>query len=386
MLRITNILLLFCLLASLFSACQSAAPPPAPTAEPATATPLPPTATPPPPTATAEPTPVAAAPAADPQMTVLADQITSAALAGNLFGDPTTRPFYVLLPPGYASSDQRYPVVYVLHGWFDSEASMVGKFKTVAEQLLREGAIQEMIFVFPNADNLLHGSMYQSSPTIGDYETYLTQELVGLVDSKYRTLAQRESRGVTGCSMGGDGAIHLALKYPQVYSVAAPVSATYDETQDPVFAQAAEYFRREPANLDDLGQMNLVVQVSAAMAAAAAASPDQPPFYFDMPLTLVDGKGQVVPAVLDKIADADPTRDLAHYVAQPERLRAILIYHGAWDPVVPVELAQAFSARLTEQGIEHEYGEARALHCDEAPAGLYTPVIQFMADNLGFAE
>ena len=376
------------LLTLLLSACQSVtAPPPTIVAEPPTAAVAPPTATELPPTATVAPTPVADAPTAPPPdakpvMTVNADQITSQALAGNLFGDPATRPFYVLLPPSYDTGDKRYPVVYVLHPYWGSELEMVGQFKTAMEKLLRDGAVQEMIFVFPNGDNRLHGSMYLSSPTIGDYETYLTQELVDLVDSKYRALPQRESRGVTGCSMGGDGAIHLALKYPQVYSAVAPVAATYDAAQDPALAQAAEFFQGEPADLDAAARLDWPIQSWMALAAAAASNLDKPPFFLDMPFTLVDGQGQVVQEVVDRIVSADATHDLERYINQPERLRAIMLYHGAWDTFVPEELAQAFSARLTEQGIEHAYVEVNALHCSQWAPDLYTPVVQFMSDNL----
>ena len=85
-----------------------------------------------------------------------------------------------------------------------------------------------MILIFPDANNQLKGSIYLSSPTIGDYETYIAQEVVDLVDATYRTIPDRNSRGITGCSMGGDGSIYLALKYPGVFSVAAPASATYE--------------------------------------------------------------------------------------------------------------------------------------------------------------
>jgi enterochelin esterase-like enzyme len=221
MLRVGYVIAILALLALILSACQPVpAPLPAATAAPPTAT------APPPPPATTAPTPVAAAPTprptvAAPQMAVKTDQITSAALAGNLFGDPATRPFYVLLPPSYDASETRYPVVYVLHWFTGDESTLVWKFKAEMDKLLAAGEVEEMILVFPNANNRLLGSMYLSSPTIGDYETYIAQELVGYVDANYRTLAQPASRGITGCSMGGDGAIHLALKYPAVFSVAA---------------------------------------------------------------------------------------------------------------------------------------------------------------------
>ncbi|MBK6433221.1 hypothetical protein [Candidatus Amarolinea dominans] len=87
-------------------------------------------------------------------------EITSQALAGNLLGDPTTREFYVLLPSSYATSDKRYPVVYVLH-WYTGHANtLLGVFKSAYQIALSAGGLQEMIFVFPDANNRLGGSMY----------------------------------------------------------------------------------------------------------------------------------------------------------------------------------------------------------------------------------
>ena len=152
-----------------------------------------------------------------------------------------------------------------------------------------------MILVFPNASNKLGGSMYLSSPTIGDYETYLTRELVDFVDANYRTLAQRESRGITGCSMGADGAMHLALKYPDVYSVAAPYSGTYDWAKDPALTIGAQRFQGEPTDLSTFWELPVETKWEITMAAAVAPNPDKPPYFLDMPYVLVDGKGELVP-------------------------------------------------------------------------------------------
>ena len=61
-------------------------------------------------------------------------EITSQALANNLLGDPTTRKYYIYLPPGYDASDKRYPVVYVLHGIFQA-AETYGRQVVIAEEL-----------------------------------------------------------------------------------------------------------------------------------------------------------------------------------------------------------------------------------------------------------
>ena len=146
--------------------------------------------------------------------TVEKGQITSTALAGNLLGDPTTRDFYVYLPQGYDSSTKRYPVVYVLHWYTGDETQALRSVSSAMDWLIDKGEVRDMIFVFPDASNKLGGSLYMSSPTIGDYETYIAKELVAKVDSTYRTLPSRASRGIMGCSMGGHGSLPLGIEVP----------------------------------------------------------------------------------------------------------------------------------------------------------------------------
>src|SRR5699024_4087123 len=88
----------------------------------------------------------------------------------------------------------------------------------VIEQSLEEGLSEEMIIVMPNAYNSFKGSMYASSATIGDWETFIAKELVAYIDSNYRTLPYVKSRGLAGHSMGGYGTIRLGMKYPEVFS------------------------------------------------------------------------------------------------------------------------------------------------------------------------
>lgn len=306
------------------------------------------------------------------------DEITSQALAGNLLGDPATRNFLVLLPPSYSTTQKRYPVVYVLHWYTGGYTSMSTAIQMPYRTGLRNGSVQEMIFVFPDASNKLGGSQCLSSQTIGDYEAYITQELVDYVDANYRTIKDRNSRGITGCSMGGDGSMHLALKYPGLFSVAAPASGTYDWARDPLWEQGVQSFKKVPEDSADLALAPWEFKALLSEAAGAAPNPKMPPFYLDMPLTMLDGKVQIVSEVFDKIAAVDPVHDVDRYLAQPERLSEILIYHGENDPLVPVELARDFDKFLSDRAIDHEYLEVNAGHCDFD----YEPVVKFMSDHL----
>ncbi|MCB9120277.1 MAG: alpha/beta hydrolase-fold protein [Caldilinea sp.] len=326
----------------------------------------------------------APAPTRPPRVKLAAERttFTSQALAGNLLGDPTERGVYVVLPSDYATSDKRYPVVYVLHGYTGNETSDYAEFQRVQQSALRRGTVEEMILVFPSAYNRLGGSMYLSNATIGDYETYLTQDLVNYIDTTYRTIADRNSRGITGCSMGADGALHLALKYPSVYGVAAPYSGLYDWSRDPWIELGANGYKAEPASLKDFPALPIETRGEIATAAATTPNPDKPPFFLDMPYEIIDGVAQAAPGFLAAIAAASPLQDARSYVNQPVRLNSILISHGLEDDLIPVEIVRDVSATLTELGIDHEYQEVHAWHCDMDKE----PILKFMSDHLVFGE
>jgi enterochelin esterase-like enzyme len=339
------------------------------------------------PTATEEPTPVPATATPLPEPTPVPKgsfedgEITSQALADNLIGDPNTRRFYVYLPPGYDDGDEHYPVVYVLHGWRGSRGDYL-RMGPQLKLLIAQGKAQPMILVFVDGRNAFGGSWYRSSPTIGDYESYITRELVDLVDNTYRTLANPESRGVTGCSMGGEGAIHLAFKYPDVFSAAAPVSGLYDydKEHDAWWEEGREAYEGEPDGLDFQG-VPLPIVWFVGGAAIAAPNPDRPPLYLDMPFEIVDGEPQIVPDVYDKIVALAPKHEVHDYLDQPVRLHGLLLVQEQMN--VPEEAASGrnFDQLLTDLGVEHEYLEFASGHCS---GSWYRPVLEFMSEHLAF--
>ena len=381
------ILILVLLLMSACSTPQPVAPPPptdTPTSIPPAATPSPLTATPTPIPPTVTSTPQPTEPAAQQATGEFIDgTITSQALAGNLVGDPAERPYVVYVPPSYAEGDKHYPVVYVLHWFTGNERTALHYVDTFYKYMLKKDTVQEMIFVFPNADNAFGGSNYLSSATIGDYETYIARELVAQIDANYRTIPHPDSRGITGCSMGGHGSMHLALTFPDVFGVVASMSGRYDIANDPSIAEAAAAaFTQVPEDFDDLSdyQRTGISQIGGmiSIAASAAPNPDKPPFYMDMPFEVVDGEGRIVPEVMEKIVAVDVVHDLEAYLQQPLRLRHILFYHGTGDQVIPEESARSLDQLLTTHGVEHEYVEIKGGHCSYD----VTPVLQYLSDNL----
>lgn len=128
----------------------------------------------------------------------------------------------VILPDAYGEK-QNFPVVYLLHGYGGNYASWVNRvpeIKALADQY-------SMIVVCPDGGK---GSWYWDSPIDSTfrYETFVAQELVQWVDGNYKTDRSRGARAITGLSMGGHGALYLAIKHQAVFGAAGSLSGGVD--------------------------------------------------------------------------------------------------------------------------------------------------------------
>ena len=146
-------------------------------------------------------------------------KIHGTALEGNLEGDAVDREVFVFLPPNYAQEkSRRYPVLYALHGYSIGAEQWTHEIHVpqTIEGAFAQGA-KEMIVVLPDSKTLHNGSMYSSSVTTGDSEQFIAHDLVAYIDSHYRTLPDRDSRGLVGHSMGGYGATRIGMKHADIF-------------------------------------------------------------------------------------------------------------------------------------------------------------------------
>src|SRR6202046_1685773 len=146
-------------------------------------------------------------------------KVHGASLEGNLEGDAVDRDVIVFLPPGYASDPQRrYPVVYALHGYSIGAEQWTHEIRVpqTIEGAFAQGA-KEMIVVLPDSKTIYNGSMYSRSVTTGDFENYVARDVVAYMDAHYRTIPDRQSRGLVGHSMGGYGASRIGMKHSDVF-------------------------------------------------------------------------------------------------------------------------------------------------------------------------
>ncbi|MGH2347313.1 MAG: alpha/beta hydrolase, partial [Chloroflexota bacterium] len=129
-------------------------------------------------------------------------------------------PVNLLLPQGYAATNRRYPVLYLLHGFSNSYASWATN-----TDLIRFARSYPLIIVMPTGDNGWYINDANGGPRWADYDL---DELIPYVDHHFRTIAARAGRAIAGLSMGGFGALSLAAHRPDLFIAAASFSGALD--------------------------------------------------------------------------------------------------------------------------------------------------------------
>jgi enterochelin esterase-like enzyme len=132
--------------------------------------------------------------------------------------------YTIYLPDDYYTSERKYPVTYLLHGYGDADDGWIqfGEINRLADAAIKDGKIPPMIIVTPDGFtsfymNAANGSM--------NYEDFFIKELIPHIEKTYHVKTERKYRGIAGLSMGGFGSMLYALKYPNLFVAAAPLSA-----------------------------------------------------------------------------------------------------------------------------------------------------------------
>jgi enterochelin esterase family protein len=157
--------------------------------------------------------------------------------------------YSVFFPPSYRSKDE-LPVVYFLHGmWNDHTSWVVERYGSIPEQLeelMIEGKIPETLVVSPDGENSFYTDYLDGSRK---FEQMVHQDLLAMVESKYKAARARNARGIAGVSMGGYGALKIAMKFPALYSsvvAISPIVFTGEDPSDPIMkatSRGAHYFQ-----------------------------------------------------------------------------------------------------------------------------------------------
>ena len=160
-------------------------------------------------------------------------------------------PYTIYLPDGYAVSNQRYPVIYLLHGSFGSDRDWAasGNLRRVADHLIGEGRIPPAVIVMPGSLSWWVDGHNEAA------RTAFFEDLMPHIEATWHVHEHREGRAIGGLSAGGYGTLNFIMERPDLFAAAAALSPASYSPMPPGNSSA----RRHPAFLDDEGRFDPVL-------------------------------------------------------------------------------------------------------------------------------
>jgi S-formylglutathione hydrolase FrmB len=294
-------------------------------------------------------------------------------LKGNPLHDPYQRPLWVYLPPGYANEPaRRYPSIYVIQGltgqidMWRNRSPFRKTFPEMVDELFAQGETPGSIVVWVDCWTSIGGSQFLDSPATGRYHSYLCNEIVPWVDAHYRTLPQREHRGIMGKSSGGYGAMVNSMLRPDLWGGFATHAgdALFEMCQIPGFPHSVralrdqyagsferfwEDFRSRPAFSKD---SDMYLLNDWCYAACYSADEDGT---VHLPYDTTTGK--LIPEVWERWLAWDPVRMVSAYAEALRTMKAIYIDAGKRDQFYLDLGAEAFRQALEQIGVTDVFFE-----------------------------
>ncbi|MCY7347215.1 MAG: esterase family protein [Pyrinomonadaceae bacterium] len=309
-------------------------------------------------------------------------------LKNNPLGDPHVRDLYVYLPPNYDES-VKYPTVYFLSGFtgrgkmFLNDKGFAPNLPERLDLLIAAGRIKPLIVVMPDCLTRYGGSQYINSSATGDYEDYLTREIVSLVDESFSTLKNKNSRAVTGASSGGYGALMLAMRHAEIFGLCASLSGDcYFETSLlPDFGKAFRAIKGNPHGIvekmwneeakkgkHDFDALN-IIGMSACYSPRGAD--------FNLPFDLETG--EIRQDIWAQWLAHDPVRLVEKSVENLRSLRLLLITAGTRDEFNLDIGAKVLCQKLRDFAVPHLHEEFDDGHFNIAYR--YNRILELISQN-----
>ena len=302
--------------------------------------------------------------------TVVTLSHASEILKNNPLGDKFVRDVIVYLPPNYAESDEKFPVVYCLTGFTGrgkmllNDSAFAPNFAERMDKLIGENKIKPMIAVLPDCFTHYGGSQYINSSATGNYEDYLTREIVPFVDENFRTVNDKNFRAVMGKSSGGYGALIMAMRHSDLFGLACSTSGDcyFNYCYLPDFPKAFRAIKGNPKKLvekfwnedakkgkDDFAALNII-----GMSACYSPNPDSE-LGFDLPFDLETG--EIISNVLVRWMRHDPCFLVERYAKNLKSLKLLHIDAGTKDEFYLDLGAKILCEKLKDFDVPHIHEE-----------------------------
>ena len=320
-------------------------------------------------------------------------QFLATSIQNNKGGEDANRRLSIYLPPGYAKSTDRYPVLYFLHGFASSDEDMLKfvNFKAMMDSAIKAGQLRPAILVLPNSMTKYFGSFYTNSAVAGNWADFIGKDVVAYMDKNYRTIAQRNSRGLFGHSMGGNGALKMAMLFADKFSAVYAMSPGALHFSDD-FRLSHPAFKRVSAqkNMDSLRNASLYSDfekfpfyemIYASLCRMYSPNALEPLLQADQPIKYEDGKMIVNADVLKKWEANFPLNMIENYIPALRSLSALKIDWGRNEEFTHIPNTNLeLSKKLEALGIKHfaeEYIGDHVNMIDGFEGRIFTEVLPF---------
>lgn len=304
----------------------------------------------------------------------------------NTGGENPARRISVYLPPGYDDSKKHFPVIYYLHGFLGTD-SITPFMKNILDLGIAKNKIRPYILVIADHFTLYSGSFYSNSSLIGNWSDFEAKELVSYMDKNFRTIVSRDARGIGGHSMGGYGALKIAMLYPDVFNCVYAMSPGLLAFVKDFGPNSDSYKQLAAIKTKDELDKTYYPKVIAACARAWSPNPNKPPFYFDLPFNYVADSLVVDSAVYKKWRENMPVYMIDKYASNFKKLKAIKLDWGRNDAQrFPVQCGM-FSQELENHGIDHYAEEYIGTHTNKiwtTDGRVLDEMLPFFNDYLKF--
>lgn len=337
---------------------------------------------------------VAMAPAAaQSQSRLETTQLRSTNFAGSKVGISPDRQITVYLPAAYARSGKRFPVIYYLGHFFQDHTApySTDNAKALFDKAISDGLIRDVIIVTADFSTPAGSSWYVNSPATGNWQDFMIRELVPHIDATYRTIPNRDSRGILGDAVGGYGAIRFGMQYPHIFGTVYAMNpvGTGINVQPPHSRPNWDLIQKA-RSVEDLKSDGYSI-IFTSIYQAFSPAPNKAPLFFDPPVRKTGAETVVDTKVLARLnAGFALTALLPAHAEQLKTLRGLKLDWGRADRLRDhIYGNQSFAHLLEEYGVPHEAEEHAGGFRDRnwgETGRVYTDVLPFFARHLVFTD
>jgi pimeloyl-ACP methyl ester carboxylesterase len=300
----------------------------------------------------------------------------------------------VYLPAGYdPSSSQRYPVIYFLPNPFEESYRYDFDHRDAQglfDRAISDAVIGKFILVAVDMNTPLGSSWYANSSVTGNWEDFVIQELVPYIDGNFKTLPNRDSRGIAGVFIGGYGAIRLAMRHPDVFGSVYAMHPVATGTGVGVSMTIPRWdILKNAKSMDDVKQDGRT-RIFTTMFQAHLPDPAKPPLFVDLPAREENGALIIDATLMNRFRNNLYLETMIPQYA--DNLKSLRGFKFDWTRddanYDHVYANQSFTRKLIEFGVAHGAEEYNGPF-DESNWGIngriYTEVLPFFRAHMIFA-